>query len=160
MCTTSLNYLNGQNKTVTYLWPFIPSSVTETHILLTCPYPVPKIHEISLSYTAVKKSRWELFTPWRTKQRRPPLNSECLSFGAHGQALYTLCIQGLGGHSGCHSAYSVQYKWQRKERLRIGHLSMSLLIPLSLKSYQQQWYIAMSLHVKVPIYTQDVQRVI
>lgn len=46
---------------------------------------MPQIHETSFPYPAEKRSRWELFTLWRIKQRILPLNSECLSFGVHRQ---------------------------------------------------------------------------
>lgn len=50
MCTNSLNYLNGQNKTATYLWPFI-SVLSQKHIFFS-PSPIlcPKYMK-SLSFT-------------------------------------------------------------------------------------------------------------
>lgn len=110
MCTTSLNCLNGQNKTATYLWPFTSSSVTETHILLTHSSRLPQIHENISPLQGREETKMRTFNPMKNQSRIPPLDSECLSFGEHRQALYTLCE-----YSECHSAYSVQCKWQMKE---------------------------------------------
>lgn len=65
---------HSQNKTATYLWPFIPSSVTETHIL-THFYHVPKITWISFLYKAVKKWRWELSPYEEVKSITPNLRT-------------------------------------------------------------------------------------
>lgn len=65
--TTSLNYLNGQNKTATYLWLFFPSSVTETHIL-TPSYWCPKYMK-PLSPTQQKRDQDENFSPYEESSR-------------------------------------------------------------------------------------------
>lgn len=80
---TSLDYLNGQNKTATYIQLFIPSSVTETHIL-TPSYRCPKYMKL-FPLPSSKEIKMRTFHLGRIKQRILPLNSECLSFGMRWQ---------------------------------------------------------------------------
>lgn len=65
MSTTSLNYLNGQNKTATYLWPFTSSSVTETHLLLTHSSRLPQIHENLFPLHGRKDMKMRTFNPMK-----------------------------------------------------------------------------------------------
>lgn len=123
MYTTSLNYLNGQNKTATYLWPFTSSSVTETHILLTHSSRLPQIHENLFPLHGREDMKMRTFNPMQDQSEDTAPGFQMPKFGwASASPLHftwtfrmSLCLFS-----------SVQ---MRNERVvRTGHLSMSLLI--------------------------------